>query len=362
MKKYDVCIIGGGAAGMTAAASINRGISVCILEKNRTPGRKLMATGGGRCNITNDACANKEMTLDFFKGLGLETYCDEQGRYYPYSNQASDVVRILCDAVAERGVDIMVDTQVKEIGYDGETFCIVDVKGSVLEASRLIIATGGKAAPQFGTTGDGYAMAKMLGHQVSRVYPILTGIECGDFSSIKGVRAKGGISLYKDGVLVAEEKGEIQFTEDGISGICVFDITPHIKAEKGEPVSQALDRYHVELDLAPDFEEKVLQGRKSAFGILSEKLSRVVDAAHIKSWKLPVKGIKGWKNAQCTAGGVMLQQIHEETMESKLVSGLYFAGEILDVQGPCGGYNLQNAWETGMKAAASINEAYRDRR
>lgn len=362
MKKYDVCIIGGGAAGMTAAVSIDREISVCILEKNKVPGKKLMATGGGRCNITNKACEYKDTTLDFFKCLGLETYCDEQGRYYPYSNQASDVVKLLVDAAAERGADIMTETQILRVSRDGDTFHITDAKGRVTTASEVILACGGKAAPQFGTTGDGYAIAKALGHNITRVYPILTGIECGDFRKLKGVRAKGIVRLYKDDSPVVEEQGEIQFTEDGISGICVFDITPYIKAEEGEHVSQALDRYHVELDLAPDFTEEALRSRRSTFGILSEKLSAAVDTSRIKCWKLPVKGIKGWKNAQCTAGGVSLAHINEETMESELVPGLYFAGEVLDIQGPCGGYNLQNAWETGMKAAAAINKSYGKRR
>lgn len=362
MKTYDVCIIGGGAAGLSAAASIDEDISVCILEKNKVPGRKLMATGGGRCNITNRSCAGKDMTLDFFKCLGLETYCDEEGRYYPYSNQASDVVKILVDALERKHTDIMTDAHITDVRYEGGVFHVTDDKGRVTSAAELILAAGGKAAPQFGTTGDGYGIARKFGHEITAVYPILTGIECGDLRQIKGVRAKGSVSLFKDGSLLTAEKGEIQFTEDGISGICVFDVTPFIKIEKGEHFAEALGRYHIELDLAPDFSKEDIKGRASSFGILSEKLSAAVDVEHIKSWRLPVKGVKGWKNAQCTAGGVSLHQIDAETMGSKLIPGLYFAGEILDIQGPCGGYNLQNAWETAMKAAAAINEKYRNRK
>ena len=358
MKKYDVCIIGGGAAGLIAAASLDRDIDKCIIEKNSVLGRKISATGGGRCNITNEACSNRKIALDFFKSRGLEVYCDSEGRYYPYSNQASDVVRVLEAAVSDAGTDVFMGSAAHSIVKSGEYFD-VSAGDKSLAARSIILASGGKAAPQMGTTGDGYSMASELGHSVEKVYPILTGIECGDFRDIKGVRAKGTVSLYKDGGFVRTETGEIQFTEDGISGICVFNLTLDIKTEKGEDFRKALSRYHVVLDLAPDFTEKEIADRRSSFGILSFKLSDRVPLHEIKRWKLPVKGVKGWKNAQCTGGGIKLDEINMDTMESELVEGLFFAGEIIDVQGPCGGFNLQNAWETGIKAAQEINRKYR---
>ena len=372
MKKYDVCIIGAGAAGLAAAASMSDGIKICLMEKNDIPGKKVMATGGGRCNITNAACINKALTLEFFKSLGLETYQDDEGRYFPYSNHAPDVVGILMRAVEGKDVDIITGTaangirQVNEKAGDGERFQIEYTarggkKGSVA-ADNVLLAAGGKAAPQLGTTGDGYGMARALGHQVERVYPILTAIECGDLSDIKGVRAKCRISLYRDRALLISELGEVQFTADGISGICVFDITPYIRAEEGESFIQALRHFSVELDLAPDFDEEEIFRRESTFGILSEKLAQKVGIDELKRWRLPVKGVKGWKQAQCTAGGVTLDEIDMETMESRLVEGLYFSGEIINVQGPCGGYNLQNAWETGIKAASALNRRYGEER
>lgn len=356
MENYNVVIIGGGAAGLTAAASLDENINICILEKNRIPGRKIMATGGGRCNITNEACEHKDTALEFFKSLGLETYSDEEGRFYPYSNQASDVVKVLMNKISTKNVEIITEFEAVSAVYTEDKYVVTDSKGRKVAGERLMVATGGKAAPQLGTTGDGYAIAKSFGHQVNRVYPILTGIRCGDFKDIKGVRAKGKVSLYKDQKLVAEELGEIQFTEEGISGICVMNLTIHIKTEKGEALDKALARYNIILDLAPDFDEEQLKNRTSSFGILSEKLSSKVNLKQIKNWNLPVNGVKGWKDAQCTAGGVDIEQINMETMESKLVPGLYFAGEVLDIQGPCGGYNLQNAWETGLKVARAINE------
>lgn len=358
MKKYDVCVIGGGAAGLIAAASLDKDINKCIVEKNNTLGRKISATGGGRCNITNYACSNKEIALDFFKSRGLEVYCDNEGRYYPYSNQASDVVRLLEAAVYDAGTDVFTEFAADSIVKFREYFVVSDGDRAIM-AHDIILAPGGKAAPQMGTAGDGYSIASRMGHSVEKVYPILTGIECGDFSDIKGVRAKGSVSLYKDDIFVNSETGEIQFTEDGISGICVFNLTLDIKSEKGEDFRKALSRYHVVVDLAPDFTEKELADRKSSFGILTYKLSDRVPLHEIKSWKLPIKGVKGWKNAQCTGGGIKLDEVSLDTMESKLVKGLYIAGEILDVQGPCGGYNLQNAWETGIKAAKAINRKYR---
>lgn len=359
MTKYDVIIIGGGAAGLAAAASLDKEIKTCILEKNKTPGRKIMATGGGRCNITNEACCHKDTALDFFKSLGLETYADPEGRYYPYSNQAADVVKVLLDSIEAKNVDIITGFETVSAEFIDGYFMAADAKGRKVSGKALLVAAGGKAAPQLGTTGDGYGIAKSFGHTVNKVYPILTGINTGDMKDVKGVRAKGKVSLFKDGRLIASEIGEIQFNEDGISGICVMNMTIYIVSEKGEPLDKALSRYSLELDLAPDFTEEELTGRNSSFGILSEKLSAKVKINEIKNWRLPVKGVKGWKDAQCTAGGVVTEEINMDTMESLKRNDLYFAGEILDVQGPCGGFNLQNAWETGIKAAKDINKKSR---
>lgn len=361
MREFDVIIIGGGAAGLIAAASLDKKIKTCILEKNSIPGRKLMATGGGRCNITNEACEHRSIALDFFKSLGLETYSDSEGRYYPYSNRASDVVKTLTDAAEAAGTEIVTDFEVAAASFDNASrmFTVSDAKGRKLAGKTLVIASGGKAAPQLGTTGDGYALAKSFGHSINKLYPILTGIMTGDMSDVKGVRARGKVTLFKDNSKINEETGEIQFNKDGISGICVMNMTMYITSEKGEPIDKALARYQIELDMAPDFTEEDLAGRESSFGILSEKLSKMINVSELKNWKLPVKGVKGWKDAQCTAGGVATEEINMDTMESLKNESLYFAGEIIDVQGPCGGYNLQNAWETGIKAATEINRRYR---
>ena len=356
MKIYDLCIIGGGAAALAAAASIDKDISVVILEKNEMPGKKIMATGGGRCNITNKACPGCDLTLDFFRSRGLETYCDEEGRYYPYSNYAPDVVKILMADIEKKKADIMTSSKVRSVERIKGGFAVSYGDGhSEIYSRNILLATGGKAAPQFGTTGDGYVMARSLGHSIKRLYPILSGIRCGDFSDIKGIRARGRASLCRDGKVIRSEIGEIQFTGDGVSGICVFNLTPCIKAEEGEPVEKALKRFTIRLDLAPDFTDGQIRKRASMMGIVTERLSYRLTADNIKNWELPVLGVKGWRDAQCTAGGVSTEEIDMITMESKLVPGLYLAGEIIDRHGPCGGYNLQNAWETGIRAARAIN-------
>lgn len=354
MEKYDVCILGGGASGLAAAASLDENLKICLLEKNKILGRKIMATGGGRCNITNRGCRYRDLTLDFFKSMGIEAYCDQEGRYYPYSNQASDVVKALEARVKDKRISVYTEFNASGVSGEKGDFFISGGEKTVA-ASKLVLAAGGKSAPFMGSTGDGYIFARKLGHEIKKLYPVLTPLECGDFEDIKGVRAKGGVSLYRDGKLVDREEGEIQFTEDGISGICVMNLTLNIKAEEGENIAEALKRYALELDLAPDFTEEEIGKRSSSFGILTEKLSKRVSLEEIKGWRLPVLGVKGWKNAQCTAGGVNLEEVDCRTMESKLVGGLYIVGEVLDFQQKCGGFNLQNAWETGIKAAEHIN-------
>lgn len=363
-RRVDVCIIGGGAAGLAAAASIDSGIRTCIVEKNEILGRKILATGGGRCNLTNAGCEGASATLDFFALLGLETFRDEEGRCYPYSGCASDVVKVLTDALGDRDCEVLtgcaaerVERIPKESGSApaGGRFLVHTGNGLTIEADSVLLTTGGKAAPQFGTVGDGYRIAKMLGHSVTRLYPILTGIECSGVEGLKGIRARGIASLCKDGEKIGEEAGEIQFTADGLSGICVFNLTPLIHAEEGERPADAFRRYELVLDLAPDFTQEQIDARRSTFGILNERLAQRVGKDEIRKWRLPVTGVKGWRSAQCTAGGIPMDEVDPASQESRLVPGLYLAGEILNVQGPCGGYNLQNAWETGRRAAAAIN-------
>lgn len=359
MDRYDVCIIGGGASGLAAAAALDGDLRVCIVEKNGSCGRKLAATGGGRCNITNAGAPGADETIAFFRELGLEVYRDSEGRYYPYSNRAEDVTEILLASVSKKNTVIHTGFSAGSVSYDASEcgkFSVSDGKKTVT-ADRLIVAAGGKSYPQLGTTGDGFAIAKSLGHTVERVYPVLAPVECRDMPDLAGVRARGRAVLYRDGREADRSEGEIQFTRDGLSGICIFDLTLSIRAEVGEDPRKAVRRFEIGLDLAPDFTREQLAERTTSFGIVTGRLAELIPPAGLKDFRLRVSGVKGWKSAQCTAGGVRLEEIDMDTMESRLIPGLYFTGEVLDIQYRCGGFNLQNAWSTGIKAARHISGA-----
>ena len=287
-----------------------------------------------------------------------------------------------------RKIQVKTNCPVTGLERTGQGFTVA-YEGGKLKAQRVLLAAGGKAGPQFGTSGDGYTMAKSMGHTVTRLAPVLTGIETEqDLSDLKGVRVRGAVSLYEDGRRVFSEKGEIQFNEDSISGICVLNLSRFLRLREGENFSQGMRRFQVAGDFMPDMGQdqvkELLQERSRGLGMKPDDLllslvpaplaARLLKEAGLKSkeagsdagllsevqinklgkllkgWNMQVKGTKGWKSAQCTAGGVSLEEIDMETMESKLVPGLYFSGEMIDYDGPCGGFNLQNAWETGMKA------------
>lgn len=376
----DICIIGGGASGLAAAITAGRenpDKSILIIEKKDTVGKKLAATGNGKCNLTNNNCVNMPETLNFFDSVGVFTRADEEGRIYPYCSQARDVVYALERAAVSAGADIKTGITVEKIEKSSNGFIIKTNKGD-FESGKLLIATGGKSAPQFGTSGDGYTFAKQLGHTVSRLAPVLTGIEVKeDLKSVKGVRVKALVKLLKDSRLLEEEYGEVQFNEDGISGICVMNLSRFIKLEDGESFVEGISRYSIELDLVPEVKaeelETILQRRIDAgsentedllLSIVPDKLRKYISdkrefklcklADQLKSMKLSISGTKGWKVAQCTSGGVVLDEIDSVTMGSKMIDGLYFAGEVTDYDGPCGGFNLQYAWETGIKAGKAM--------
>ena len=359
MNLYDVCIIGGGASGLAAAAAMDGDLSVCILEKNDKCGRKLLATGGGRCNITNAKAPGTEETVGFFEELGLLLHHDDEGRFYPYSNQAADVAGILLAAISKKNTQVYTGFSADSVRYEaseGGKFFVSDGTRTVT-SRRLIIATGGKSYPQFGTTGDGFRLAKDLGHTIERVYPILAPVSCEAMPDVAGVRARAKVKLYKDGREVDSSEGEVQFTKEGLSGICIFDLTLNIRAEDGEKPAQAMKRYEIGLDLAPDLTEEQVRNRASSFGIVTKKLADAVPPEKLKDLRFQVAAVGGWKSAQATAGGVSLDEVREDTMESKIVPGLYFTGEVLDIQYKCGGYNLQNAWITALRAARAINSS-----
>lgn len=384
----DLVIIGGGAAGLAIASYIsvnNPQISTTLIEKKETLGKKLSATGNGKCNITNNKCDNFKNTKDFFRSIGIEISNDEDGRFYPVSRSAKDVVEAFTRSIKQGNISVLTNTVVTEINKIDNIF---EIKwgDSLIKSKNLVIATGGKSAPEFGGTGDGYKFAKEFGHNVTKLSPVLTSIELKDGGLFNGVRATGSVALLKKGKEIFKEKGEIQFTKEGISGICVFNVSRFLKLDKETKFSD----YEVVINLVEDYNIKdILVGRKSIkglkakdllltvvnskiakvilneiFGDLDRDISTITDNEidliidKLKAMKMKVIGAGGWKQAQCTSGGISLDEINLLTGESKLAAGLYFAGEVIDFDGPCGGYNLQNAWDTAMKVGKNICTEY----
>ena len=415
MKKnyYDVAIIGGGASGLAAAIelkSLSPELSVVIIEKNDSLGRKIRATGNGRCNITNKNANGYIEIMKWFMRIGLMTRSCESDLVYPYSESAADVVDLLTEGDGPGGyfftkgdgpesgcsknssVDTWCNSSVTGITFD-DTFEITVIRESnrgdrkavsgklqeTVRADKVILATGGKAGPEFGTTGDGYKLAAAFDHSIVTPIPVLTGIECEDWDkTLAGVRAKGVVSLYRDETgqfdessKIFEESGEIQFTKTGLSGIAIFNMTRFMRYNRAE--GETLGQFQVKLNLFPEgdiqeFLRMTGRGSDSEFSaesrtnnplatVLKKELAEYVLKQGIESihaLTFTPSAVKGWKDAQVTSGGVDLGEIDPDTCESRLQPGLYITGELLDYDGPCGGYNLSNAWLTGLKAARSI--------
>ena len=395
MKKRQVVITGAGASGMMAAIMAARnGAAVTVLEQNEKPGKKICATGNGKCNFSNlvmpedayrgthpefvkDAFAQFSVkdTVEFFKELGIFPL-DRNGYLYPRSNQAQSVVDVLCMEASHLGVKIKTNEQVAaiETAKNGKKFQVL-TKGWHYEADALILANGSKASSISGSDGSGYELAKKMGHRIIPVYPALTALKCKDpaFKTWAGVRTEGKVSLFINGKFHKSERGELQLTEYGISGIPVFQISTYaIRAvHEGE-------KAELRVDFLPELTEEetreLLHARKKAcpyknekellVGLFPEKLSKVLTSqkhllSAIKEFPLEVQDGMSFSQAQVCSGGVDTSQVNTHTMESKLCRNLYFAGELLDIDGTCGGYNLQWAWSSG--AAAGIHAAKEDR-
>lgn len=419
----DVVIIGGGASGLAAAAELRMSspeLSVAVLEKNSEPGRKLRATGSGRCNITNTSAEGYDEIMEFFGRIGLMTRSYENGLVYPYSESAADVVSLLVARVTELGADIITDAEVLSVrrGPDKPRFevsykAVRDgrVRDASIGADHVILACGGKAGPSYGTTGDGYRFARELGHSVVTPVPVLTSIECREWSGgfrpdarmLAGTRTRGSVKLIRygkggkgTGIKIFDEQGEIQFTRYGLSGICVFNMTRYMRYNRS--AGESLSDFVIMADLYPDGDiEDFLRGRREgAFPgekaadvlrtVLKENIACYVletasalsgnrhlqdrdvcaltdseisaAAGAVHSLTFHPESLKGWKDAQATSGGVSTDEINEMTCESEIVTGLYITGELADRDYPCGGFNLSNAWLTGLRAARAVSAEY----
>ena len=391
-------IIGGGASGMAAAlaAAENREIQVIVMERQARVGRKLQATGNGRCNLTNlhasrggyhgeeasfaDYAIGKfgpEETLNWFRSLGLFTVAEESGRVYPYSDQANSVLDVLRFALEQPNIEIKLGFEVEKVKKTATGFRL-ETKEETLECDRLIVACGGLAGTKLGGTMSGYKLLRSLGHKCTKLRPTLVQLKTSwsGIAGLKGVRANCHAAIYHNGELHSESTGEIQFAEFGISGPVIFEIS--------RDACQGSGNWTCKLDFLPDIgeetlKEELLRRRNTNLpvselltGILHNRLGRVltqavgisgyVPVAQLEEYELQtvchaVKGFEitltepmGMDSAQVTAGGILTKEFNETTMESRLVSGLYACGEVLDIDGDCGGYNLQWAWSSGRLA------------
>ena len=391
-------IIGGGASGMAAAlaAAENEQVQVILMERQARVGRKLQATGNGRCNLTNlhanqggyfgeepafveHAIGNfgPEATLKWFRSLGLFTVAEESGRVYPYSDQANSVLDVLRFALEKPNIEVKLGFEVEKVKKTAEGFR-VESKEETLECDKLIIACGGLAGTKLGGTMSGYKLLRSFGHKCTKLRPALVQLKSGwnGISALKGVRANCHAAIFHNGQLHRESTGEIQFTEYGVSGPVIFEVSRDACQGSGEWICR--------LDLLPEFSEEVLKEellrRRSTnlptsellTGILHNRLGRVVTQAVGISGYVPVAQLEeneilevcravkcfdisltepmGMDCAQVTAGGILTKEFNETTMESRLVLGLYACGEVLDIDGDCGGYNLQWAWSSGRMA------------
>lgn len=404
MRQVDLAVVGGGASGLAAAlaaAKRNRKLSVAVLERNLRVGKKLLLTGNGRCNLTNrgagdhshyhgDAGARAvldrfppERILEAFGRLGLLCRELDGGRIYPYSLQASSVLNVLRRNLDRSGVETLCGFGVASIRRQGDGF-FLSSRENRLFARRVVLAAGGSACPQSGSDGGGLALAEALGHTAGPVYPSLVQVktDAARVRPLKGVRCPAAASFRAGGRTVRTAAGEVQFTEGALSGICVFELS-RCFGELREPKDA-----EIALDLFPGYPAGRLTGlfRAAAGGeplsapqllegflpkALGIELSRYAlgapagalrreDSARLaaaaKDFRFPVRETFSWDRAQVTAGGVPLTEL-TETLESKQCPGLYLCGELLDVDGDCGGYNLHWAWSSGLTAGNAAAES-----
>ena len=395
-----VGIIGAGASGMAAAlaAAENPDVQVILMERQARVGRKLAATGNGRCNLSNIHAACKgyhgeeasfadaaisafdpKKTLDWFAGLGLFTVTEDSGKVYPYSDQANSVVDVLRFALEKPNITMEMGFEVEKVKKTADGFRVEGTDG-VVDCHKLIIACGGLAGTKLGGTMSGYKLLRSFGHKATKLRPTLVQIKSSwnGCASLKGVRANCHAKIFHNGEPFNESVGELQFTEYGISGPVIFEISRDVCQEKGEWVCK--------LDFLPHISEENLEAEllrrrdtnlpasELLTGILHNRLGRVLTQAAGISAHAPIRQLEDWEirevartvkgfdvaltepmgmdSAQVTAGGILTKDFDPNTMESRIVPGLYACGEVLDIDGDCGGYNLQWAWSSGRMAGA----------
>ncbi len=398
--KTEIAVIGGGASGLMAAITAKKsGKEVIILERKDRILKKVLITGNGRCNITNvnanisnyfgknissvENILNRftpQDTMDFFNELGIVCNEENRGKVYPLSGQASSVVDALRFEAERLGIKIETEFYVRKIEKDGFKFRIYSEDRKKIEAGRVILAAGGQSYPELGSNGSGFELAKELGHSVTRLSPSIVQLktEKHQVKGLQGIKTDVAVTAYGDNKKICTYDGELLFTDYGISGNVVFNISFVMplyknvefeidfmeKFDYNELYEMLKERKRILSHLTMEnyfngmINKKLGQFLSKVSGI--EKLSKPVKDLNdsdirklctvLKKYRVKILETTGFKNAQVTAGGVSLDEVNAETLESKIVKGLYFSGEVLDVYGECGGFNLQWAWASGYIA------------
>ncbi len=407
---YTIAIIGGGAAGLMASiTAAKEGASVHLYEQNRAPAKKILASGNGRCNISNarlstvdyfgekpeftDFCL-KNFTFDqlqkFCKSIGLFLNVLEDGRAYPLSNEAKSVALSFESYAKSCGVQLFTEQTITRVEKKEATFCLHSAQNVSKEYDRVLIATGSEAAPQLGGSAQGYVIAESFGHSIVPTYPALVQLHLDSsiHEKISGAKQEAEVTLYLNGKKEQAVKGDILFTKYGISGFAILDIS-----QKASEALLSCQRVTIGLDLLPLYDRQALSTQLLSLsqslgtypmatllsGLLSIKIANALleDAkiapqtlakelsikmakqivSKIKDWRFEVKDTHGFKHAEVSGGGVSTAEVNEKTMESLKCKGLYFAGEVLDIVGRRGGYNFHFAWASGYLAAKEMSRA-----
>ncbi|ADL54008.1 NAD(P)/FAD-dependent oxidoreductase [Clostridium cellulovorans] len=407
---HDIIIIGGGASGLCAAITAkNMGMDVAIIEGTDRIGKKILTTGNGRCNISNkhitperyhsnnkgfpNSILNKynlHYTLDFFSTLGLPIIESDGDKLFPMSLQASSVVDIFRLALDDLYIPVYSNILISSIKKVKNNFNLSTKSGNIYTAKKVILACGGKTLQKTGSIGIGYSLATSLGHKVTNLQPAIVQLKLSypHLKALSGIKFEGSVDIFVDSAFKRKEFGEILFTDYGISGPPVLQISRIASFAISEK-----KHCKIELDLMPNFSEDQLidfiENRLALFsyrsvytcfiGILNKKLITTflkdcgIDNIHslcsdlswknkeklfanLKHWSFTVSDHNSFTNAQVTAGGIDTMDVNRETLESLIVPNLFFCGEILDVDGDCGGFNLQWAWSSGFAAAFAASQ------
>lgn len=397
-------MIGGGASGIMAALNATwQGASVTLFERNASLGRKLLVTGSGRCNLTNEQVSTNPYTcgepawlkslierfgvselLNTLQKIGIPTYKTWDGWYYPLSNSAHSVVDAMTHAVQTSGIKIQSSSQVINITKDLPGFNILFIHHNnqhQMTFEKVIVSAGGKAYPTLGTKGEMFQVLANLGHTINPIKPALAPVlaELGDLRLLKGVRLDLETVLYQGSERLASAAGNMIFTEWGLNGPAVMDLSHYIPDPPGDSLTISLNLLHfiedefnallsrnrleqfpVSLLLGAFFPPKVVETYTNLAGIAKDKpLSETSDQSlknlikRLKDTRLKVKGVRGYKYCQASTGGVPVTEVNPTNLESRIHKGMYFTGETLDVVGPCGGYNLHFAFASGALAGQS---------